>query len=599
MRVQALRMVQGHYTRFEPFLVDGMKFLGFGTSRVQKLIGNFMEVGPQDIMVQAQRGQAKTTIAALFCTFTLVHNPCARVLIVSSTQDFATGISGLIAQLLTRWEVLQCLAPDRSAGDKASAGATDVFHVFKGVDKSHSVNSLSIQGTLTGNRADLLLLDDIETPTNTLTAGMRETLLTRTRQFPHLVVEKARTNEFTSEYARHCRTVWLGTPQHGDSLYNTLPGRGVSIRIWPGRFPTAQQEIEYGGQLAPEIAEACKLSPALRTGGGLLGDLGQPTDPELRSESILRRMEQDSRAEFMLQYMLNTRLVDAGRHPLTTDQIVYLDTDVAGHLPVTVVRGLSTDKRVTVSSGGHSFQLTKPHEISTAVVPITRMVAYVDPAAGGENGDETGFAVGCCVNSTVYVVSVGGVRGGYEAGQLDELARILCATYKLDAVVVEKNLGFGLFTAVFAPIMREVHIELHGCAVPVSDTMVTGQKERRIVRTLAPVLGRGSLVMTRNALEMDNRTTTRYDGAKQKLYSILWQLSKITEKAGCLTHDDRADALASLVNHFGEALRVDQDKQASKMAAEAANARIQQDLRLLGVANVPEQRRFSSVMREL
>lgn len=599
MRVQALRMVQGHYTRFEPFLVDGMKFLGFGTSRVQKLIGNFMEVGPQDIMVQAQRGQAKTTIAALFCAFSLLHNPSCRVLILSAGEQLASDISGLVGRLITSWEVLACLKPDRSAGDRTSATGMDVHFSLKGVDKSPSVRCLGVTANLAGNRADLLLVDDVESLKNADTQTKREFLLNLTNEFANLVVAQARTTEFTTETFRHGRTVWLGTPQTGDSIYNTLPGRGVTVRVWPGRFPTEAQEKEYGDTLAPEIVDAVRQAPDLRTGGGLLGDMGKPTDPELRSESTLQQKElQIGKAAFMLQYMLSTRLTDAGRFPLRTEQLVYLDAHLNGFVPVQVVRGMSKDRYVSKNVAGQQHTLMAPQDVSNSVVPFGRVVAFIDPAAGGANADETAFVIGTVSNSTVYILSWGGVRGGYSTETLELLAQHLCK-YKLDAVAIEKNMGYGAFSAVFTPIMQRVHVSTHAASTSITDVMVTGHKEKRIINVLAPVIGRGSLVLTRTAVEDDHLTTTSYELTKQKLYSGMWQLSKITEKTGCLVHDDRIDALAGLVSHVQEALRVDQDKQASKMAAEAANARIQQDLRLLGVANVPEQRRFSSVMREL
>jgi len=599
MRVQALRMVQGHYTRFEPFLVDGMKFLGFGTSRVQKLIGNFMEVGPQDIMVQAQRGQAKTTIAALFCAFSLLHNPSCRVLILSAGEQLASDISGLVGRLITSWEVLACLKPDRSAGDRTSATGMDVHYSLKGVDKSPSVRCLGVTANLAGNRADLLLVDDVESLKNADTQTKREFLLNLTNEFANLVVAQARTTEFTTETFRHGRTIWLGTPQTGDSIYNTLPGRGVTVRVWPGRFPTEAQEKEYGDTLAPEIVDAVHQAPELRTGGGLLGDMGKPTDPELRSESTLQQKElQIGKAAFMLQYMLSTRLTDAGRFPLRTEQLVYLDAHLNGFVPVQVVRGMSKERYIHKNVAGQQYVLMAPQDVSNSVVPFGRVVAFVDPAAGGANADETAFVIGTVSNSTVYVLSWGGVRGGYSTETLELLAQHLCR-YKLDAVAIEKNMGYGAFSAVFTPIMQRAHVGTHSAGTSVTDVMVTGHKEKRIINVLAPVIGRGSLVFTRTALEDDHLTTTSYELTKQKLYSGMWQLSKITEKTGCLVHDDRVDALAGLVSHVQEALRVDQDKQASKMAAEAANARIQQDLRLLGVANVPEQRRFRSVMREL
>ncbi len=598
-RVAALRLIQGHYSQFEPFLVDGMRELGFGTSRVQKLIGRFMEVGPKEIMVQAQRGQAKTTIAALFCCFTLVHNPSCRVLIISAGEQLASDISGLVARLITTWEVLACLRPDRSAGDRTSAASMDVHGALKGVSAAPSVRCLGVTANLAGNRADLLLIDDVESLKNAGSATQREQLLERTREFANLVPDSGKTTEYTTDAFRQGRIIWLGTPQTGDSIYNTLPGRGVSVRVWPGRFPTEAQQREYGDTLAPEIAEAIALNPSLCTGGGLLGNMGQPTDPELRSELALQSKElQNGIASFMLQYMLSTRLTDAGRFPLRTEQLVYLDAHIEQHVPVQVIRGMGKDKLHNVRVAGNQYTVSTPQSISNDTIGVGTVVAYIDPAPGGANADETAFAIGCVANSTIYVLSVGGVPGGYDKETLLELARLLCR-FKLTTVIVEKNMGYGAFSAVFTPIMQAAHAEVHGCSVTVADEMVSGHKEKRIVGILAPVIGRGSLVMTRTAVEDDHLTASVYEVTKQKLYTLMWQIMKLTTSTGCLTHDDRVDALSGLVHHFQESLRVDQDKMRGELAAKAAAARVQSVLKQLGVPVTQAKRSFQSLLKQI
>ena len=56
-RWSLLKLVQGHYPEFIPFLEDVMEELGFSTSEIQKDIAGFIAYGPQNLMVQAQRGQ--------------------------------------------------------------------------------------------------------------------------------------------------------------------------------------------------------------------------------------------------------------------------------------------------------------------------------------------------------------------------------------------------------------------------------------------------------------------------------------------------------------------------------------------------------------
>jgi len=113
LRWQTLGVIQEHYAQFDPFLEDVMDLLGFRTSPVQKDIGSFLCYGPANIMIQAQRGQAKTTITAAFAVWTLIQNPAARVLILSAGGTQANEISTLIVRILMTMEELECLRPDQ------------------------------------------------------------------------------------------------------------------------------------------------------------------------------------------------------------------------------------------------------------------------------------------------------------------------------------------------------------------------------------------------------------------------------------------------------------------------------------------------------
>lgn len=74
IRMEQLNALQNHYRKFNVFLTDVMIELGFSVSKIQADIAEFMCSGGQYIMIEAQRSQAKTTIAAAFCVWTLIHD---------------------------------------------------------------------------------------------------------------------------------------------------------------------------------------------------------------------------------------------------------------------------------------------------------------------------------------------------------------------------------------------------------------------------------------------------------------------------------------------------------------------------------------------
>lgn len=548
IRWQKLEMLQAHYSSFIPFLEDGMEELGFSATDIQHEIGNWMEFGPQYLMVQAQRGQAKTTVAALFAVWCLIHSPAHRVLIISAGGTQANEISTLIVRLIMSMEVLECLRPDKMAGDRTSVEAFDVHHSLKGLDKSPSVACVGIDSNLQGKRADLLIADDVESGKNSATAVQRAKLL-------HI------TKDFTSINSTG-RILWLGTPQTMDSIYNSLAARGVAIRIWPGRYPTPLQRKFYGGNLAPSIARKLDANPALASGGGALLDQGLAIDPMILDENTLQKKELDQgEAYFQLQHMLNTTLSDAMRHPLKPEKLVMLSTD-GRRMPLMVVRGMFDTHRVDKQVCDFPFKLSIPHETSKETSVFQSIWAYVDPAPGGANGDETGYAVAAFLNGNIILLSVGGIAGGYEEEKLEDLAKRI-TRWKIDGVTIEKNMGFGAFRQAFTPVLRKF------AQCQIDDDLVTGQKEARIINTLAPIMGRGALFVDEAVIEEDRECCQRYAPSLQQSYSLFHQLSKISMARGALTHDDRVDAVEGVCRHFQEAIAQDQKKRLASVQAKA------------------------------
>lgn len=553
-----LRLLQQHYKHFEDFLADGMEHLGFNTSAIQYEIGQWLEHGPQYLMVQAQRGQAKTTITALFAIWCLIHSPAHRILILTAAGSLGEEIAILIVRVIESMDVLECMRPDKEAGDRTAVDNYDLHHSLKGVEKSPSVTCAGIDSNLQGKRADLLIADDIESGKNSATPVQRQ-------KIAHI------TKDFISICSKG-RIIYLGTPQTLDSVYNSLQARGVVIRIWPGRYPTEEQEKFYGANLAPSIARAVQEDPSLRRGGGVLGDQGKPTDPLLLPEDVLQKKELDQGEEyFQLQHMLNTTLSDAMRHPLKLEKLVVL-SNCNGPVPIEVIRGYNQENLRHFSVADHAFKLMSPHSVSKEVLPLTKRVMTIDPAAGGANGDETGYAIGGFLAGNVFVLRVGGIPGGYDVEMMEYLAN-LAREYEVDVVSVEKNMGHGAFRVVMNPVLKRIH---ENCQM--IDDFVTGRKEKRIIETLGPVMGRGALIFDEDCIQQDHDSVQRYSAAVRQTYSLFYQMSKVTAQAESLLHDDRLDALEALVRHFQAQIAQDQNKAVEQQRMKDHLARIKDPL---------------------
>jgi hypothetical protein len=398
-----------------------------------------------------------------------------------------------------------------------------------------------------GKRADILLADDVESSKNALTATMRGQLMHLTLDFTSIAM---------GQDGKPGRIIWLGTPQSTDSIYNSLPSRGVAIRIWPGRYPTPEERKHYGEHLAPLIARRLDADPLLATGGGPLGQHGKPVENVrgyLDEAALQRKLLDQGEAYFQLQHMLNTRLMDALRYPLKPERLVVMRLGTNKRVPIEIVPGTSSSHLRHYAPGGTKFSMTEPASVSSQFVTLEAIHMYVDPAPGGINGDETGYAVSGSASGNIFLLDVGGVPGGYEVSKMEALAEV-AKKWGVNVLQIEKNMGYGAFREVFQPVLHRIHRD---CAL--EDDMVHGQKETRIAATLEPIVGRGSLIVNESIVEDDWQSVQRYGAARAQTYSFFHQFCKLTRERGALQHDDRLDAVEGTCRYWQVQLGMDQE----------------------------------------
>jgi hypothetical protein len=546
-RWHELDMLREEYKEFGPFLYDVITgLLGFNCTPLQLDIARYLERGPKYRMIQAQRGQAKTTITAAYAVWRIIHDPTTRILIVSSGSDMATEIANWVIQIIMGMEELECLRPDRGAGDRVSVKAFDVHYELKGPEKSPSIACIGITSNMQGKRADVLIADDVESAKNSATEVQRERLRHLTRDFTSI-----------------CSTgdiIYLGTPQSVDSIYNGLVSRGFDIRIWPGRYPTGDEINNYGKHLAPAIRTALDDAPDLQFGGGPMGDRGKPTDPVLLDEGTLTAKEIDQGAAyFQLQHMLDTRLMDAHRFPLKSDKLVFMHVaDKSAPLDINFQPGNET--HVTLPMDWPiADSYYRASSFGTEFGPFQGTHMYVDPAGGGQNGDETAYAVTKFLAGRVFLVDVGGVPGGLDEEPLRQLTEV-AVKWQPSQIDIEKNYGNGALASVWRPML----FRQHSCGV--EDVWESGQKELRIIDVLEPVIGSNRLVVDEGLLELDWDRCKQYPVEQRPSYSFFYQLSRITREKGALIHDDRLDAVAGSVRHWADHLSQDEFKARARAA---------------------------------
>ena len=561
-RLSAAAETADMYPRFRDFCLDAMLFLGFTMTWMQLDIADYMQDGSNRDMVAAQRGEAKSTIACLYGIWCLIHNPASRIMLISGSGDKAEENGQLITKMIMHWDLLSYLRPEAKYGDRTSVTSFDVNWALKGVEKSASINCMGITAALQGYRADLLIPDDIETTKNGLTATERAKLVRQSQEFTSICT--------------HGKILYLGTPQSRESIYNGLPARGFNMRIWPGRFPSLDEQERYGEYLAPTLVERILALESqglmCRTGKGLDGTRGWSADPQRYDESTLIEKELDQGPEgFQLQYMLDTSLADEVRMQLKLRDLL-VGEFAFDRVPEQLA--WAADERFKLKFEPHMFAILKPELYLPASMDggwgaLQQMTMFVDPAGNG--GDELAYAIGGVLGPYIHVCSIGGFKGGFAEDNLEKCIA-LAEEFGVKVIFVEKNMGAGAVGQLFRNYMNRIN-EKTGkkrvTGIGVEDRQKNGQKEKRIVDTLRPIMQRHRLIFHRRAINDDWKTLAQYPSDQRNIRSVFHQIHNITTDRGSLQKDDRIDALEGLVRELTPALIRD-DEAATRQREKSA-----------------------------
>jgi hypothetical protein len=381
----------------------------------------------------------------------------------------------------------------------------------------------------------VIVADDIETPKNSLTQTMRDRLSELVKEFDAILMAES---DLAALGISSADVVYLGTPQTEMSLYNSLPERGYTVRVWPARTP--RNVDRYKGALAPLLLERMVADETLASA---CAGRGAPTDPNrFTDQDLLEREASYGRSGFALQFMLDTSLSDADKHPLRLSDMMVMGVSQAG-APASVAWGSDPDlvRGDLGAVGMAGDRWLRPLFRNDKVDPFQGVILAIDPS--GRGSDETGYAVVAMLNGFLWVLEAGGLAGGYDDATLEFLAQA-AKRWKATEVIVESNFGDGMFTKLLTPFLVRVH------PVTTEEIHSSVQKEKRIIDTLEPVLNQHRLVVNEGVVKKDMET----DDPK---FQLFYQLTRITKDKGSLVKYDRLDALAMAVARWVELMDKD------------------------------------------
>lgn len=510
---------------FRNFLYLAWQHLGLPDPTPEQYdIASFLQHGPKRKMIMAFRGVGKSWVYGAFVCWRLLCNPDWKIMVVSASKAYADDLSQFVKRLIDEMPVLLHLRP--------RTGQRDTMIMFDvgpaRTSKDPSVKSVGITGQISGSRADEIIADDIESLNNSATQQAREYLLEAIKEFA--AVAKPETGYIT----------YLGTPQSEMSIYNTLPERGYTIRIWPCRVPESVDK--YRGMLAPFIVDLVSRGiPA-----------GTPVSPRFGELILQDKQAEYGRSGFALQFMLDTTLSDADRYPLKVADLVVTSLDPRmGPAKLTWCNDPEKviDNLPNVALSGDRYY--RPMWTAQEMADYTGTVMAIDPSGRGK--DETAYAIVKILHGNLFLVAAGGFKNGFSEETLKGLA-VLAKLHAVNHVRVESNFGDGMFTQLLKPVMGRIH----PCMI--EEERSVGQKEQRIADILEPVLNQHRLVVDHKVIKLDAESG-------EPKYQLFYQLTRLTRERGALAQDDRLDALAMAVGYWVEAMARDTDKAADEHKA--------------------------------
>ena len=492
-------------------------------TKAQYAIADYLQHGPKRLQIQAFRGVGKSWITGAFVLWTLFNNPEKKIMIISASKERADNMSIFLQKLIIETPWLSHLQPksDDARWSRIS------FDVNCSPSQAPSVKSVGITGQLTGSRADLMILDDVEVPGNSMTEMMREKLLQLCTEAESILTPK-----------EDSRIMYLGTPQTVFTIYKKLAERNYRPFVWPARVPRSM--TNYDGLIAPQLQAD-------------IDDGMEPwsvTDKDRFSDDdLIEREAAMGRSNFMLQFMLDTSLSDAEKFPLKMADLIVTSVNPTD-APENVV--WCSDPRncikelPTVGLPGDYFYSPMQQQGEWGAYDET--ICSVDPS--GRGSDETTAAYLSQRNGILYLHEMRAYRDGYSDNTLLDILKG-CKKYKATSLLIESNFGDGIVAELFRKHMAQTKY-----AVAIEETRANVRKEDRIIDTLEPVLNQHKLCIDKSVIEWDYKSNPDTAPEKRLQYMLFYQMSRMCREKGAVRHDDRIDALAQGVKYFTDILSI-------------------------------------------
>lgn len=481
------------------------------------------------IILLAYRGFAKTTIANLWLLWEQWRDPKRQQAIWGQNLDFAASSVAQMLNWVQTFHEFELIKP--GPRDRQSTHGYDT--PFKPAHvKGSTVNALSIGGSITGSRADDLLIDDPETQHNGYTQQKRENL-DRAMSEATMVIKQGTG-----------RIRILGTPHFDRSLYTRLKEKGYKIYIFPMSVPPNDVANLCWQHYPKQIRDRIEK-----------GREGDPLD-RFTPEDIAMRMS-EGKITYERQCLLNLYRSSGSRRDLDITRIILYDANPDmfparlehAREPQYVDESMS---QYSCADIGEKFY--RPFKVDEKMIRYDWKVAFIDPAGDGK--DELALQVGGAAGGYFVLFHSEGMGGLTK----ENIERCIdkALELKVDEICVESNLGTSAQWV--RAVMDEKYATRFGRKNLPVVTPIHNQTAKKVrIEALDGIINRGVMVITPGALIADHTSAADRGTMDFTDYTLTAQISNFSTKDD-LPFDDRIDALAGLAKRLAPWLNVTPEK---------------------------------------
>jgi len=243
-----------------------------------------LDRGQRHLLLMAFRGAGKSTLVGLFAAWLLCRDPNRRLLVLAADVRLAKKMVRNVKRIVERHPMTRGLKPK-----ERDQWAADQFTVVRRLElRDPSMLAAGVDGNVTGNRADIVICDDVEVPRTADTVLKRESLREVLREIDFLLVPGGvqlyvgTPHSYYTIYADEARAEAGESQAFLEGFRRlTLPIVEKGRSAWPDRFPLDHVERIRRRSGPNKFASQMLLQPVPATASRLNPDDLRPYEHEL------------------------------------------------------------------------------------------------------------------------------------------------------------------------------------------------------------------------------------------------------------------------------------------------------------------------------